>query len=408
MRIASLATSYVAESASLPPSVRIALHFAQPLAAPAASALLALGLVSLASLALRRRTPVWLAAPGVGVLSIALVALPYTAQAATLTVGAGRYGRHAEPILAYLVDHLGTVRAAVNRDGIVVETRDYSPFGESISHVGAFAVQHRFTGQPQDDQEGGLYDYGARFYNPKWGRFVSPDEAVQGFDSQGLNPFAYVLNRPTSGTDPTGNFGDGGFGGGAFGGYGSLGYTAASTAGSGSTYGTSVFVGSPTVGCFIECTIEPPSELWWYNDSWSNPYPLLDLPRFGAHMPRWEDYENAVGSARRLRDFLVRIWNFVRNPLGQRGGQPRQSKPTAEGTRGELSRETQKGIRSLERRIAEHEKKLSEFKANPTPRPGTEGLSKEIQQQSIDGRIRHLEKEIETLRKNVEKLRGGA
>ena len=204
VRIASLATSYVADSASVPPSLRIALRVAQPLAAPAASALLALGLVSLASLALRRRTPVWLAAPGVGVLSFALVALPYTAQAATLTVGAGRYGRHAEPILAYLVDHLGTVRAAVNRDGIVVETRDYAPFGESISHVGAFSVQHRFTGQPQDDQEGGLYDYGARFYNPKWGRFVSPDELVQGFDSQGLNPFAYVLNRPASATDPDG------------------------------------------------------------------------------------------------------------------------------------------------------------------------------------------------------------
>jgi hypothetical protein len=47
------------------------------------------------------------------------------------------------------------------------------------------------------------------------------------------------------------------------------------------------------------------------------------------------------------------------------------------------------------------------FKANPTPRPGTEGLSKEIQQQSIDGRIRHLEKEIGTFRNNIEKLRGG-
>jgi RHS repeat-associated protein len=67
-------------------------------------------------------------------------------------------------------------------------------------------VQHRFTGQPQDDQAGGLYNYGARFYNAKWGRFISPDEVVQGFDSQGLNPFTYVLNTPTSATDPTGNY----------------------------------------------------------------------------------------------------------------------------------------------------------------------------------------------------------
>ena len=206
VRIASLATSYTAASASMPPSLRIAIRVVQPLAAPAAATLLALGLVGLASLALRRRTPVWLSVPGVSVLSFTLVALPYTAHAATLTSGPGAYGRHGEPILAYLVDHLGTIRGAVNQAGAVVETRDYAPFGESIAKTGTFAVQHRFTGQPQDDQAGGLYDYGARFYNPKWGRFVSPDEAVQGFDAQGLNPFTYVLNRPTSATDPSGEF----------------------------------------------------------------------------------------------------------------------------------------------------------------------------------------------------------
>jgi RHS repeat-associated protein len=198
VRIASLATSYTAPTASVPPALRIVVRFAEPLAAPAAVALLALGLLSLASLTLRRRTPVWLSLPGVGVLSFTLVALPYTAHAATLTSGPGAYGRHGEPILAYLVDHLGTIRGAVNQAGVVVETRDYAPFGESIAHTGTFAVQHRFTGQPQDDQAGGLYNYGARFYNAKWGRFISPDERVQGFDSQGLNPFTYVLNRPTS------------------------------------------------------------------------------------------------------------------------------------------------------------------------------------------------------------------
>ncbi|MGH3642036.1 MAG: RHS repeat-associated core domain-containing protein, partial [Mycobacterium sp.] len=208
VRIASLATSYVAPTAAVPPVLRIVLRYSAPLAAPAAAALVALGLLSLASLTLRRHTPVWLSVPGVGVLSFALIALPYTAQAATLTSGPGKYGRHAEPILAYLVDHLGTIRGAVNQDGIVVETRDYAPFGESIAHAGAFSVEHRFTGQPQDDQAGGLYNYGARFYNPKWGRFVSPDEMVQGFDSQGLNPFAYVLNGPTSAIDPTGELFD--------------------------------------------------------------------------------------------------------------------------------------------------------------------------------------------------------
>ena len=204
VRIASLATSYAAPVAATPPAVRFALRRLADIAAPAAAALLAASLVGLASLALRRRTPVWLSLPGVGVLAFVLVVPPYTAFAATLTTGPGRHGRHAEPILAYLVDHLGTIRGAVNQDGIVVETRDYTPFGESIAHAGAFSVEHRFTGQPQDDAAGGLYDYGARFFNPKWGRFVSPDESVEAFDAQGLNPYSYVLNRPTSATDPTG------------------------------------------------------------------------------------------------------------------------------------------------------------------------------------------------------------
>lgn len=38
------------------------------------------------------------------------------------------------------------------------------------------------------------------------GEFISPDEVTQGFDSQGLNPFAYVLNGPTNHLDPTGEY----------------------------------------------------------------------------------------------------------------------------------------------------------------------------------------------------------
>jgi RHS repeat-associated protein len=142
----------------------------------------------------------------VGLLAQGLASLPPAVAAATPSSGPGSHGRHAEPILAHLTDHLGSVIGSVNRDGVVVETRDYAPFGESIAQLGAFAVAQRFTGQPQDDAAGSLYNYGARFYAPRWGRFISPDEVVQSFDSQGLNPYSYVLNRPTSLVDPTGRF----------------------------------------------------------------------------------------------------------------------------------------------------------------------------------------------------------
>ncbi len=210
VRIATLATNYIAGAASIPPALRPALRGLEPLAAPLAAGFLLLGLVSLASVATRKRPPVWVSAPGVGVLSLVLVAMPFQAYAATLgSGGPGTFGRPAEPFLAYITDHLGSVRAVVNSSGTVVETRDYDPFGADTSHTGTFSVQHRFTGQPADDQAGGLYNYGARFYNAKWGRFLSPDEVTQGFDSQGLNPYSYVENGPTSATDSTGEFLDG-------------------------------------------------------------------------------------------------------------------------------------------------------------------------------------------------------
>jgi TolA-binding protein len=73
----------------------------------------------------------------------------------------------------------------------------------------------------------------------------------------------------------------------------------------------------------------------------------------------------------------------------------------------ELSPEAQRGIRSLERRIAEHEGKLAEFKANPTVRPGMEKLPAEVIKKQQQARIQHLETEIRTFQDNIEKLKKG-
>ena len=81
--------------------------------------------------------------------------------------------------------------------------------------------------------------------------------------------------------------------------------------------------------------------------------------------------------------------------------------PAAESGARVLSREAQKGIRSLEKRIAEHEKKLADFKANPTVRPGMEGQPKEVIEAAQQSRIRHLETEIRTYKNNIDKLRNG-
>ena len=54
----------------------------------------------------------------------------------------------------------------------------------------------------------------------RWAGFLSPDERIELFDSQGLNRYSYVSNQPTSMIDPGGEFALG-FGGG-FGGIGGM------------------------------------------------------------------------------------------------------------------------------------------------------------------------------------------
>lgn len=84
--------------------------------------------------------------------------------------------------------------------------------------------------------------------------------------------------------------------------------------------------------------------------------------------------------------------------------------PLVEGTANagnELSGEAQRSIRSLEKRIVEHERKLAEFQANPTVRPGMENLPKEVIEKQQQIRIQHLEMEIRTFRENIEKIKKG-
>lgn len=78
------------------------------------------------------------------------------------------------------------------------------------------ATPYLFTDQ-EEDAEFGLQFFGARFYDPWIGRFLSPDPALLGprpgasfadvaVEPQSLNAYAYALNRPTVRVDPTGAF----------------------------------------------------------------------------------------------------------------------------------------------------------------------------------------------------------
>ncbi|MDP3896661.1 MAG: RHS repeat-associated core domain-containing protein, partial [Mesorhizobium sp.] len=126
----------------------------------------------------------------------------------------------------YLKDHLSSSDFVMNKDGVPVEQMLYRAFGtehtpEQLSPAWATHVQenagllpkekthHRFTGQYLDDATG-LYYYGLRYYDPKLGRFVSPDPLYLGDPKRcetnviGCNLFAYANNNPMAFIDPTG------------------------------------------------------------------------------------------------------------------------------------------------------------------------------------------------------------
>lgn len=60
----------------------------------------------------------------------------------------------------------------------------------------------------------GLYNYGARLYDPEVGRFITPDSIAPDYrNPQSLNRYAYVLNNPMRYVDPTGHEEEDGGGG---------------------------------------------------------------------------------------------------------------------------------------------------------------------------------------------------
>jgi RHS repeat-associated protein len=112
------------------------------------------------------------------------------------------------PIFYYHVgDHLGSSNLVTDRNGALVQHREYWAFGQQRvrSESAQDYVFNRYTGQIFDD-ETGLYYYGARYYDPELGRFIQPDTMVPDpSDSQQLNRYSYVNNNPLKYTDPTGH-----------------------------------------------------------------------------------------------------------------------------------------------------------------------------------------------------------
>ena len=101
--------------------------------------------------------------------------------------------------IAYLhANHLGAIEAITDSAGESIWQASYAPFGAvAITHKGAnqqaaTKFNFRLPGQ-YEDEETGLYYNDNRYYDPRLGRYLSPDPLGM---PDGPNRYAYVRNNP--------------------------------------------------------------------------------------------------------------------------------------------------------------------------------------------------------------------
>ena len=101
----------------------------------------------------------------------------------------------------YNNNYLGTPLLMTDSNGNVVWDADYQPFGGADVNTNSSVVNNfRFAGQYFDEETGLHYNY-FRYYDPKTGRYLTPDPiGLLG----GINLFAFASNNPINRTDPFG------------------------------------------------------------------------------------------------------------------------------------------------------------------------------------------------------------
>jgi RHS repeat-associated protein len=117
-----------------------------------------------------------------------------------------------------LDDHLGNTRVTIKPDTadatqltpLVLQQNNYYPFGAAIRSLETVVAnpknEYLYNGK-ELQEETGLYDYGARFYNPLIGRWGSVDPLAE--KGRRWSPYAYGFDNSMRFIDPDGMWPDG-------------------------------------------------------------------------------------------------------------------------------------------------------------------------------------------------------
>lgn len=128
-----------------------------------------------------------------------------------------RYGADGRPysvqydgeVYFYVLNAQGDVLGIVDSNGANVAIYAYDAWGNVLSSSSSTLAQLnplRYRGYVYD-QETGLYYLQSRYYNPEWGRFISPDNyPTTGQGVTGNNMFVYCGNNPVMRADSQGEF----------------------------------------------------------------------------------------------------------------------------------------------------------------------------------------------------------
>jgi RHS repeat-associated protein len=318
-------------------------------------------------------------------------------------------------------DHLGSASLTTDAGGNKFSEERYTPFGETRS--GSSPTDLQFTGQRRENGLGSLYDFQARHYSPLLGRFLSADTVIPGTGNpQAWNRYAYAFNNPLKYNDPSGHWP--GWWNRINGGitqymndmtFGLFGKVHEWTTGAtldqvadedfqqGREYGRAVAVAQGTVeagvgGAAVLAGLTAGPLI--VGGALVAAAPSGGLSILGGGLALTADgVMVAAGAVGAIHGGLSLA--YIKNsPI---------NKQTGSGSSSMTPDEIRKSIKSHEQRLAEHQAKLEAYIRDPDAFDN-QGLlqnapNEKIRQSIINGRIRHLQNEIDTFLANIEKLR---